>query len=234
MFTSENNKLQPNTPPLGRSDKSAGGPELNIKVCGMIHTKNIQELANLKLDFIGFIFYKKSKRYSGDELDSEILNNLPKTIKKVGVFVNETEQNILQIAKKYNLDYLQLHGEETPEFCRNLQEKGLKIIKAFSVDESFDFDTTNSYNFVADFFLFDTKTIEKGGSGQTFDWQILKKYIGNTPFLLAGGIDEYNFEKAKDIKHPMLFGLDLNSKFEIEHGLKDIEKLRKVLTATPV
>ena len=124
---------------------------------------------------------------------------------------------------------MQLHGEESPDFCKNLKENGIKVIKAFSVDESFDFEATKQYETIADLFLFDTKTAEKGGSGKTFDWQILEKYHGPKPFLLAGGIDENNFEKAKNIKHKYLFGLDINSKFEIEPGLKNIEKLKKIL-----
>ncbi len=199
-----------------------------VKVCGMRNSQNIQSLIALKPDFIGFIFYEKSKRYVGNLLDINQLNQIPEGIKKVGVFVNETEENVLNISKKYNLDYAQLHGEESSEFCKNLKEKGIKIIKAFSVDESFDFNTTKNYENCADFFLFDTKTPEKGGSGITFDWQVLEKYTGNIPFLLAGGIDENNFEKAINIIHKQIVGLDLNSKFEIEPGLKDIEKIEKI------
>lgn len=202
---------------------------MKVKVCGMLHSANIQELGDMKPDFMGFIFYEKSKRYVGEVLDINVLNNLPKTIKKVGVFVDETEENILNIVEKYNLDYAQLHGDESAQFCKNLKGKGVKLIKAFSVDEAFDFETTKNYKKVADLFLFDTKTPEKGGSGKTFDWQILEKYQGPTPFLLAGGIDENNFEKAIKIENKYLFGLDLNSKFEIEPGLKDIQKLKKVL-----
>lgn len=202
---------------------------MKVKVCGMLHSANIQELADLKPDFMGFIFYEKSKRYIGEVLDINVLNNLPKTIKKVGVFVCETEENILKIIEKYNLDYAQLHGDESAQFCKNIKEKGVKIIKAFSVDETFDFKTTSVYQNIADLFLFDTKTPEKGGSGKTFDWQILEKYQGPTPFLLAGGIDENNFKNAQEIENNYLLGLDLNSKFEIEPGLKDIQKLKKVL-----
>ncbi len=214
-------------PPLGVGGLS--GNKGLIKVCGMLHSQNIQELALLKPDFIGFIFYEKSKRYVGSQLDINTLNTLPKTIKKVGVFVDESEQIIIEIVEKYHLDYVQLHGEESPDFCKNLKENGIKVIKAFSVDESFDFEATKQYETIADLFLFDTKTAEKGGSGKTFDWQILEKYHGPKPFLLAGGIDENNFEKAKNIKHKYLFGLDINSKFDIEPGLKNIEKLKKIL-----
>lgn len=202
---------------------------LLIKVCGMRDSQNIQSLIDLKPDFIGFIFYRKSKRYVGNELDISLLNKMPVNIKKVAVFVDEELEKVVEIMQKYNFGYSQLHGEESVGFCKSLKEKNIKIIKAFSVDENFDFETTNAYEVVADLFLFDTKTAEKGGSGQTFDWAILEKYNGETPFLLAGGIDENNFEIAKNIKHKSLLGLDINSKFEIEPGLKDIKKLKKVL-----
>ncbi len=202
---------------------------LFIKVCGMRAAQNINDLAKLNPDFIGFIFYEKSKRFVDNSLDINLLNQLPNTTKKVGVFVDELQEKVFGIIKKYNLDYAQLHGNESVQYCQNLKQNGVKIIKAFSVDETFDFKTTNDFKNTVDFFLFDTKTAEKGGSGKTFDWSILEKYQGDTPFLLAGGIDENNFETAKNIKHKSLFGLDLNSKFEIEPGLKDIEKLKKVL-----
>jgi phosphoribosylanthranilate isomerase len=217
------NTIDLNSPTVGR------GAGLFIKVCGMRDSANIQELANLKPDFIGFIFYEKSKRFVAYNLDINVLNNLHKSVKKVGVFVDEPEESILKIVEKYNLDYVQLHGDESAQFCKNLKEKGIKIIKAFSVDETFDFETTIEYQNVCTLFLFDTKTAEKGGSGKTFNWQILEKYQGSTPFLLAGGIDENNFEKAKNIKNKYFFGLDLNSKFEIEPGFKDIEKLKIIL-----
>lgn len=200
-----------------------------IKVCGMRDSANIQDLIALKPDFIGFIFYEKSKRYAANHLDINILNQIPASTKKVGVFVNESIEILEQIATKYSLDYVQLHGEESVEYCKILKAKAIKIIKAFSVDEQFDFEEVKQYNGVADLFLFDTKTPLKGGSGQTFDWSILENYHGSTPFLLAGGIDENNFEKAINIKHKSLLGIDLNSKFEIEPGLKNIDLLKKTI-----
>jgi phosphoribosylanthranilate isomerase len=199
-----------------------------IKVCGMRNSDNIQQLAELPIDFMGFIFYEKSKRYVANQLDIDQLNNLPKSIQKVGVFVNEGLENIIEIVEKYNLEMVQLHGDESPEFGQNLKQKGIKVIKAFSVDEAFDFSETKPFENVADYFIFDTKTPQIGGSGQSFNWQILEKYRGATPFLLAGGIGVENLKSAQEIKHKMLVGLDLNSKFEIEPGLKDIEKLKKV------
>jgi phosphoribosylanthranilate isomerase len=205
---------------------------MKIKVCGMRDSKNIQELSQLMPDFMGFIFYQKSKRYVGNMLDINLLNQLASTINKVGVFVNDTEASVIANVKKYNLDYVQLHGYETVAFCQNLKAEGIKIIKAFSVSDSFDFQITNQFENVANYFLFDTATPQKGGSGISFDWRILENYIGDTPFLLAGGIDEHNLATAKKINHKALFGLDLNSRFELEPGLKDIQKLKKVIIPT--
>jgi phosphoribosylanthranilate isomerase len=225
----ESTKLANEVHGVGGEVISSNNRGLFIKVCGMRESQNVKDLANLNPDFIGFIFYEKSKRYVGNSLDINILNQLPANIKKVAVFVDEKLEQVVEIMQKYDFDYAQLHGNELVDFCEKLKEKNIKIIKAFSVDEYFDFEITNVYEKVADLFLFDTKTPEKGGSGQSFDWTILEKYSGETPFLLAGGIDESNFEIAKNIKHKSLFGLDINSKFELEPGLKDIEKLKKVI-----
>ncbi len=227
MIENINNSTNRSSPLYWRGARG----EVKIKVCGMRDSANIQDLAVLKPNFMGFIFYEKSKRYAANHLDINILNQIPAIIKKVGVFVNESEENILIIVEKYKLNYVQLHGEESVEFCKNLRLNNIKIIKAFSVDEQFDFEEVKPYVSLADYFLFDTKTPLKGGSGQTFDWSVLEKYHGPTPFLLAGGIDETNFEDALALKNKFLIGLDLNSKFEIEPGLKDIEKLKSTLNS---
>jgi phosphoribosylanthranilate isomerase len=202
---------------------------MKIKVCGMRTLSNIQGLLALKPNFIGFIFYEKSKRYVGESLNQEFINSIPHTIKKVGVFVNESEEKLIEIVNKYKLDYAQLHGDESKQYCQNLKNNGVKIIKAISIDTDVDFETIHIYNETVDYFLFDTKTHEKGGSGKTFDWTILDKYKGPIPFLLAGGINENNFKEALSLQNKYLYGLDLNSKFEIEPGLKDLEKLKKVM-----
>jgi phosphoribosylanthranilate isomerase len=202
---------------------------MKIKICGMRDSNNIQSLTALNPDYLGFIFYKPSKRYAGNTLDIGILNKIPKSTKKVGVFVNETAETIINLINKYKLDYAQLHGDETPDFCQNLKNKGIKTIKAISINKNFDFKTIHIYKGTIDYFLFDTATPQKGGSGKTFDWQILDNYHGPIPFFLAGGIDEHNIVTAKNIKNKYLYALDLNSKFEIEPGLKDIEKFKRIM-----
>ncbi|MEA5459554.1 phosphoribosylanthranilate isomerase [Arcicella sp. LKC2W] len=202
---------------------------MRLKVCGMREAENIRQLLALQPDFMGFIFYEKSSRFVGEELDEELLKSFPHTTRKVGVFVNATASYILENYKKYNLDYVQLHGEELPDFCRNLKLKGVNIIKAFSVDENFYFGKLQNYKPYCDFFLFDTKGQERGGNGTTFDWRILNKYDNEKPFFLAGGIDLENAHKALEIQNLKVYALDVNSKFEISPALKDIQKLDKLI-----
>ncbi len=191
----------------------------------MKFSDNIEELGNLGIDYMGFIFYKKSPR------NIEIKPNikLSKEIKRVGVFVNADINTIIQKINEFNLDIIQLHGNESPEFCRELN-KIMPIIKAFSIAEASDFEATKQYHDLKGYFLFDTKTSHYGGSGQKFDWSILNEYKGEIPFFLSGGISEDDAQAIKEIKHPKLVAIDLNSKFEIEPGLKDINTLEKFIT----
>lgn len=195
----------------------------------MRETENIRQLLPLQPDYMGFIFYEKSSRFVGDELDEDLLKSFPFTTRKVGVFVNATAAYILDMYKKYELDYVQLHGEELPDFCKNLKHKGVNIIKAFSVDKDFNFGKLQNYKPYCDFFLFDTKGEQKGGNGITFDWSILNKYDNEKPFFLAGGIDLENAHNALEIKGLKIHSLDVNSKFEISPGLKNIEKLEELM-----
>ncbi len=206
----------------------AVGGKLQIKVCGMRNAQNIQDLANLKPNYIGFIFYPKSPRYAPN-LDAQAVSAIPATIQKVGVFVNETTEVMHEKALIYGLDVLQLHGKETPAQCLQLQEEGFTIFKAFPIAEANDLKNTNGYEGCCDFFLFDTKTPEHGGSGQKFDWRILEKYSGKTPFFLSGGIDLEDAEAINNISHPKCYGIDINSKFETAPGLKDINKLKSFI-----
>lgn len=202
---------------------------MKLKVCGMRDVENIKALSELKPDFIGFIFYDKSPRFVGnDALDAELINSLPRDIKKVGVFVNATIDYILQNVRKYGLHYVQLHGNEMPDFCRNLKFKGVNIIKAFSIDNSFIFSQLNNYKPHVDFFLFDAKGDGYGGNGITFDWNILKKYDNGKPYFLAGGISLENIDDLENII-PKPYAMDVNSKFEILPAIKDIEKLEELL-----
>lgn len=197
---------------------------MKIKVCGMKYPDNINELATLPIDMIGLIFYPKSPRF----VDSLSCQSLP-NIKKVGVFVNANQNDIIDIAFRYGLDYIQLHGNESPEVCRALRSVGI-VIKAFSISVSADFEQTKEYDSVCDYFLFDTKTPYYGGSGQKFDWNILDSYKGNVPFLLSGGISPNDARSITSISHPQFEGIDLNSRFEVEPGRKNVELLRKFIT----
>ena len=196
--------------------------KLRIKVCGMKFAENRKQVEKLGVDFLGYIFHEPSKRFIGETLEMELFNS---RAKKVGVFVNENVFEILGLAKNLGLDYIQLHGKENPKTCRILKSQGLKIIKAFNVNEKFNFSETKAFEKVADYFLFDTKTEIPGGSGEKFNWHILDKYTGHTPFFLSGGISLDDAKNIKKINHPKLTGVDLNSGFEDEPGLKNIEKL---------
>jgi phosphoribosylanthranilate isomerase len=197
-----------------------------IKICGMKYPDNILEVGSLLPDYMGFIFWPKSARYfDGDMPD------LPKSIKKVGVFVNENISIIETKIAKYNLQAIQLHGQESVEFCSELKAKSgaeIEIIKVFSADENFDFSVLKPYESVCDYFLFDTKGKLPGGNGIAFDWRILEKYPSTKPFFLSGGIGIEEIKNIKEISitNLPLYAIDINSKFEIEPGLKDIKRLK--------
>ena len=201
---------------------------MKIKICGMKFPENIRAVAALKPDFMGFIFYPKSPRYA-EPLDSAALSALPVSIKKIGVFVNENLENILTFVYKYKLDGVQLHGTELVEMCKELRKTGLMVIKAFPIAEAYNFRVTRPYEGVCDYFLFDTKTDAYGGSGVKFNWKMLDEYVGETPFLLSGGIAADDAEAILKIKHPKFAGIDLNSKFEVKPGEKNVELLKVFL-----
>lgn len=190
--------------------------------------ENIKAVATLHPDFMGFVFYPKSPRFA-EPLDVSVLNSLPPTIKKIGVFVNENLENILTTVYKYNLDGVQLHGTEMMKMCRKLRKAGLIVIKAFPVAEAYNFKVTKRYEGTCNYFLFDTKTDSYGGSGVKFDWGILDEYVGKTPFLLSGGIEADDAEAILKIEHPKFAGIDLNSKFEIKPGEKNLELLKEFI-----
>ncbi|MDX1829023.1 MAG: phosphoribosylanthranilate isomerase [Lutibacter sp.] len=196
---------------------------MKIKVCGMRDAENIQSLLALKPDFIGFIFYNKSKRF----VEGFPQVDFPKGIKKVGVFVNENIDVILDKVKKYQLNVVQLHGNETPEYCAKLHYYKLEVIKAFSVDENFNFNSILAYENSCNYFLFDTKGTNYGGNGIKFNWEILQKYRGNVPFLLSGGISKNDVSEIQKIMHSAFEGVDINSGFEIEPALKNINEIKE-------
>lgn len=203
---------------------------MKLKVCGMRERTNIETLIPLKPDFIGFIFYDKSPRYVGEGLREEAIRQIPSSIKKVGVFVNASPDYIMSMARQYDLQYVQLHGNEMPDFCRILRQKGLNIIKAFSVDNDFNFAMLNNYKPFCDLFLFDTKGNQPGGNGVPFDWNILRKYDQEKPFLLSGGISVDNIDKVVELAQSVrIYGIDINSCFEVEPGVKDMDEIQKVI-----
>ncbi|WP_316821174.1 phosphoribosylanthranilate isomerase [Pedobacter gandavensis] len=207
-----------------------------LKICGMLHPENISEVAALQPHYLGFIFFKGSKRYAG-AVSPEVLANLPENIKKTGVFVNETQDMVLELLNKYHLNALQLHGAESPEYCEELKLSlnrenagNVQLIKAFGLSDDFDFDQLNAYVGLVDYFLFDTQSPDHGGSGRQFNWQILDKYTLNVPYFLSGGIGVESAELLNGMKDQRLFAIDVNSKFEIEPGLKDLSKLKAFIS----
>ena len=220
---------------------------------------NIRAVAQLGIDMMGFIFWQKSPRYvqmissragiipdySAERIQKTMEKAAPEVAarqdggskpKRVGVFVDDMPQNIVTRVYNYDLDYIQLHGNEPRETIENLRatldpdiKPGIKFIKAISVSTADDIKKYKEYVGVVDLFLFDTKCKTMGGSGQQFDWSVLDSYDGDTPFLLSGGIGPDDAERVKAFRHPKCVGIDLNSKFEVEPGLKDVDKLKDFL-----
>jgi len=190
----------------------------------MRDAQNLQELIVLKPTFIGFIFYPKSKRFVGNDFSAQITDLVPKTIQKVGVFVHQDIDFVLECVQKYTLDAVQLHGSESVPYCAFLKNH-TKVIKVFSIGQNFDFGILDNFVDVADYFLFDTTSPHYGGSGQKFDWDLLQKNPISKPFFLSGGIGQEDAALLKNLEIPNLVGFDLNSRFEISPALKDIDKL---------
>jgi len=204
---------------------------MKIKVCGMKDAENIEAISQLEVDYLGFIFYKASPRYA------EILVHLPENIRKVGVFVNETEELILEKVKQFNLDVIQLHGHETPEFCEDLSEalakKGhpkVELWKVFSIKTPEDFKGMEAYSFYVNKYLLDTKGQYRGGNGQKFDWQMLYQKDFSKPVMLSGGIVP---EDAKAVvklyQDGIIQGVDVNSGFEEEPGFKNKTAIKEFI-----
>lgn len=185
---------------------------MRIKCCGLKYRDNTLQVEAANVDYLGFIFCHGSKRK---------MHSIPMkkgTAKRVGVFVNESAETVIETSKKYALDYAQLHGSEPPEYVLQLS-KHMKVIKAFSIDDDFSFDVCMKYSNCA-FFIFDTKGTLSGGNGTKFNWSILNKYKGETPFLLSGGISPHDAAEIKKIDHSKMFGVDINSGFESSPGVK--------------
>lgn len=200
---------------------------LMIKICGMREPGNMLEVANLKPDLMGFIFYPASPRYAAGILNPEIFARFPRDIGKVGVFVNAEFDKISEAIRKYSLDMVQLHGDESPETCHQLIETGIPVIKSFNINARTDFRLCTEYISCTNYFLFDASTSKYGGSGKKFDWKILDRYELGHPFFLSGGIAPGDVCNILEITNPAFYGIDLNSRFEVKPGLKDIQTLKK-------
>ena len=201
---------------------------MKLKICGLKDPKNIAEVAALNPDMIGLNFYEGSKRFVGNGFRPKYLRSVPSSVLKTGIFVNENPDQVIKRIKQFSLDFVQLHGFETPLECR-LIRKHAKIIKAFGVKDGFDFGICTPYEEVCDLFLFDTADPQYGGTGRTFNHCLLRKYYGALPFLLSGGIGINEAERivGSDI-HSLLIGIDVNSKFEKANQLKDVTQLEKL------
>ena len=199
---------------------------MKLKVCGMKYENNIIDVAEMQPDYLGFIFYENSPRNFTTAIP-EVSDN----IQKIGVFVNAKLDFILDKVEKYNLQGVQLHGDESPEFCASLQEHDLIIIKVFSIKNLFDFSVLEPYEDVCNYFLFDTKGKKRGGTGKTFNWNVFKKYKSKKPYFLSGGIGPDEMESLllflKRPESDLCCTLDVNSKFETPSGIKDIKQLKE-------
>jgi phosphoribosylanthranilate isomerase len=199
--------------------------EIKLKVCGMKEDQNIREVGLLAPDFMGFIFYEKSPRFVGHDFK---IPDQPRSVKRVGVFVNASTEVILEKAHDHQLEFIQLHGQEPVEQCQELTRNKLKILKAFAVDDEMDFSLTKPYRDCCDFFLFDTKGKYFGGNAQAFNWNVLKRYDQQTPFFLSGGIGPENVVHVKELKDMNLHAIDINSGVEVRPGLKDVTQISRV------
>lgn len=204
--------------------------ELLIKVCGMTSPDNIVQVAALAPSMMGFIFYRGSSRCA-DTLSPEAVASLPKSITPVAVFVDAPIPTILSTASRYGFSTIQLHGHESPQQCRQLCSQGYRIIKAFGIDSSVDWDAIATYQSCVDYFIFDTKTATHGGSGRKFDWQALQSYPLSTPYILSGGISPDDADAIISARQPLMAGIDVNSRFESAPGIKNVSLLSTFISS---
>jgi phosphoribosylanthranilate isomerase len=202
---------------------------LKVKVCGLTDPDNVQDIAGLIPDFMGFIFYPGSKRFVGNIKKDSLFSNIPSCILKTGVFVNEEPSRIINIMNLFGLDLVQLHGDETAEYCSFLKQEGLKVIKAFSINENFSFEILEQYLNKCEYFLFDTKSDSPGGSGIKFDWRKINEYTLEMPFFLGGGIGPEDASLVKQLNHKWLIAVDINSRVEICPGIKNYTKVKEFI-----
>ncbi len=201
---------------------------MQVKVCGLKDRENLSEVIHLNPDFIGFVFFPASARYIGNDMAMQHFIKSIKTVSKVGVFVNDDCRIILAAVQNYGLNFIQLHGDETPDFCTRIS-RHIPVIKAFRIDQEFDFSTLTKYQNCCDYFLFDTATVHYGGSGRVFDWHLLKKYNLEKSYFLSGGIGLDNFHEVVAIQDSRLIFLDVNSRLETAPGIKNIKDLKTLI-----
>lgn len=199
---------------------------IKLKVCGMQDVENIRDVAALHPEYMGFIFYKESPRYIGDGMG--ISSTIELSIKRVGVFVHEDPDVVVELVKRHTLHYVQLHGDETPAYCEQLFRQGIQIIKAFRVDDAFDFNAVLTFKSFVKFFLFDTKGETYGGTGKRFNWNKLNEYDQEIPFFLSGGIREEHLEELAGLNKLNMHAIDINSGVEVRPGLKNVDRIRLI------
>ena len=202
---------------------------MKIKVCGITGADQLKELDELDIDYAGMIFYERSPRYVLNKLKSRDVQNLKLSIKKVGIFVNASEEDIMSQIELYGLDIVQLHGDETPSFCKHVSEH-VTVIKAFRIntknEQNIDW-MIKPYEEFCDFYLFDTGSSGKyGGSGEKFSWEVLNNNKIDKPFFLSGGIGIEDVEKVRSFQHTFFHAVDINSRFESEPGIKDMKQIK--------
>ena len=199
---------------------------IRVKVCGMTDPDNLLAISEAGPDYLGYIFYPQSARYIGRAPEMSLFNLVPAAIEKVGVFVNEDIEAVTEIADRYRLDVVQLHGYEKPDYCAVIKAKGIKVIKSFAITVNFSFGDLVSYTDACDFFLFDTQASGFGGSGLKFNWDKLSEYTLDKPFFLSGGIGPGDIGLIEGINNKFLYAVDINSKFETGPGIKDFNAVK--------
>jgi phosphoribosylanthranilate isomerase len=205
---------------------------MKIKVCGNSDLGQLEELNNLEVDYAGLIFYEQSPRYVLKKMKGKEVKHLDLSMEKAGVFVNASEDEIMKQIDDFGLDIVQLHGDETASFCNRISDQ-VKVIKAFRIA---DLDTNidwlvKEYDEACDYYLFDKGSAGLyGGTGKKFDWSLLEKSVIGKPFFLSGGIDINDVKALKNFKHSFFYGVDINSKFEKEPGIKDMELVKDFVT----
>jgi phosphoribosylanthranilate isomerase len=202
---------------------------MKVKVCGLKNRENIREIVSCKPDFLGFVFYPQSPRYVGENFDVRLMRSIPPYINKTGVFVNQETDTIIRLVERYGLNYVQLHGDEDTSCTTALKARKIGIIKAFRIDEKFDFRNTEPFLSICEYFLFDTKSEMYGGNGKKFDWQVLSRFCYSKPFFLSGGISPDDGDSITAFQHPHLLGIDINSGFEVIPGIKDVFKVNEFI-----